>query len=104
MIQTLENFLRPYIERHPSDWSRQLPLAEFAANNAVNVATGFSPFFLNSGDHPILPTHILGEGVSTRVEAVQTMVERMKLALEETQTSLIVAQSRAREQANKSQR
>ena len=57
------------------------------------MAMGFSPFFLNSGDHPILPTHILGEGVSTRVEVVQRMVERMKIALEGAQTSLVVAQS-----------
>ena len=48
-IQTLENFLRPYVERDPQNWVKQLPLAEFAANNAVNVATGYSPFFLNFG-------------------------------------------------------
>ena len=90
------------MERHPADWSKQLALAEFAANNAVNVATGFSPFFFNSGDHPIMPTHILEKGVSTRVEAVQTMVQRMKTALEEAQTSLVVAQNRACEQANRS--
>ena len=52
MIQTLENFLRPYVERHPQTWSQYLALAEFAANNTVNVATGYSPFFLNSGDPP----------------------------------------------------
>ena len=49
MIQTLENFLRPYVERHPQTWSQYLALAEFAANNAINVATGYSPFYLNSG-------------------------------------------------------
>ena len=46
MIQTLENFLRPYIERNPQTWSRQLALVEFATNNAINVATGHTPFFL----------------------------------------------------------
>ena len=46
MIQTLENFLRPYVERHPHEWSNQLSLAEFAANNAVNMSTGYSPFYL----------------------------------------------------------
>ena len=104
MIQTLENFLRPYVARHPSAWARHLPLAEFAANNAVNVATGYTPFFLNSGDHPILPTQLLCGGASTSVEAVQTMVERMKTVLEEAQTSLVVAQRRACEQANKTRR
>ena len=87
--------MRPYVERHPTDWPRHLSLAEFAANNAVNVATGFSPFFLNSGDHPIFPTQILHGGVSSNVEAVQLMVERMKTALEEAQTSLVVTQSHA---------
>ena len=58
-IQTLENFLRPYVERDPQNWVKQLPLAEFAMNNAANVATGYSPFFFNSGDHPILPATLL---------------------------------------------
>ena len=82
-IQTLENFLRPYVERDPQHWVQQLPLAEFAANNAVNVATGYSPFFLNSGYHPILPTSVLQGHGTSRVEAVQIMVEWMKTALEE---------------------
>ena len=38
-IRTLENFLRPYVEEHPETWSTRLSLAEFAANNAINVAT-----------------------------------------------------------------
>ena len=65
MIQTLENFLRPYVERHPETWSTELALAEFAANNAVNVATGHTPFFLNSGNYPLVPSMFLhGKGVS----------------------------------------
>ena len=48
-ICMLENFLRPYIEHRPSTWTAQLPLAEFAVNNAVNVSMGFTPFYLNSG-------------------------------------------------------
>ena len=103
-IQTLENFLRPYVERDPQHWVKQLPLAEFAANNAVNAATGFSPFFLNSGDHPILPTTILQGHGTSRVEAVQQMVGRMKTALEEAQANLAHAQRRAQYQANKSRR
>ena len=75
MIQTLENFLRPYVERHPQTWSQYLALAEFAANNVVNVGVGYSPFYLNSGDHPLVPSVLMhGRGVSSKIEAVQTMV------------------------------
>ena len=53
-------------------------------NNAVNVATRYSPFYLNAGDHPLVPSTLMhGRGVSSGVEAMQTMVDRMKTALEE---------------------
>ena len=58
-IRVLENFLRPYIEHRPSTWTAQLPLAEFVANNAVNISIGLTPFYLNSGQHPIIPTMLL---------------------------------------------
>ena len=53
--RVMENFLRPYVERTPHTWVQQLPLAEFAANNAISVSIGFSPFYLNVGIHPTLP-------------------------------------------------
>ena len=40
MIQTLENFLRPYVERHSQTWIQYLALAEFATNNTINMGTG----------------------------------------------------------------
>ena len=50
-IRTLENFLRPYVEEHPEEWSTYLPLAEFAVRNAINVLTGYSPFYLMYGQN-----------------------------------------------------
>ena len=61
-IRVLENFLRLYVEHRPSTWVDQLPLAEFAANNAVNVNTGYSPFYLNQGSHPLVPNTLLAKG------------------------------------------
>ena len=105
MIQTMENFLRPYVERRPTGWSQHFALAEFAANNAINVAIGYTPFFLNSGDHPIVLSILLfGRDVSSHVEAVQTMVDRMKTALEEAQANLSVAANRAKAYADASRR
>ena len=38
------------------DWDRQLPLAEFAINNADSVlGDGLTPFFIDRGAHPRLP-------------------------------------------------
>ena len=48
-------------------------LAEFAANNAVNVATGYSPFYLNTGDHPLVPSALMhGAGVAGPVYTLFT--------------------------------
>ena len=63
MIRTLENFLRPYVERNPSCWVKQLPLAEFAANNAVNASTGYTPFYLKAGQDPAVPMSLLESSV-----------------------------------------
>ena len=103
MIQTMENFLRPYVERRPASWSQHLAVARFAVNNVINVATGYTPFFLNFGDYPIVLSILLhGRDGSSHVEAVQTMVDRMKTALEEAQANLSVAANWAKAYANAS--
>ena len=43
-------------------------------------------------------------GVSSKSEAVQTMVDQMKTALEEAQANLTVAQSQAKSQVDRSRR
>jgi len=50
--QTLEQYLRIYCDYQQSNWSRLLPLAEFAYNHAPSATTGLSPFFANKGYHP----------------------------------------------------
>ena len=105
MIQTMENFLRPYVERRFGGWSQHLALAEFVANNAVNVPTAYTPFFLNSGDHPIVLSILLHcRDVSSHIEVVQTMVDRMKTALEEAQVNLSIAVNWGKAYANVSRR
>ena len=101
MTQTMDNFLRPYVEKRPTGWSQHLALAKCVANNAVNVATDYTPFFLNSCDHPIIPSILLhGRDVSSHVEAMQTMVNQMKTALEEAQANLSIVANWAKAHAN----
>jgi hypothetical protein len=47
--------LRAYCLDCPEDWDAKLRAAEFAYNNSVHASTGFSPFFLNYGQHPRTP-------------------------------------------------
>ncbi|KAL5513317.1 hypothetical protein ACEPAH_3716 [Sanghuangporus vaninii] len=51
--QELEQYLRLYVNHRQSDWADWLALAEFAYNNREHSATKLSPFFVNSGVHPV---------------------------------------------------
>ncbi|POM63906.1 LOW QUALITY PROTEIN: Pol protein, partial [Phytophthora palmivora] len=44
----------------PRSWSDQLPMVEFALNNAVHASTGFTPFYLNGLRHPQVPLTLRG--------------------------------------------
>ncbi|KAL7281621.1 hypothetical protein ACG7TL_004938 [Trametes sanguinea] len=50
--QTLEQFLRCYVDYQKANWSKLLSAAEFAYNNAAHEGTKESPFFLEYGRHP----------------------------------------------------
>ena len=81
-IRVLENFQWVYVEHRPSTWVSQLPLAEFLVNNAVNVSTRYSPFYLNQGNHPLVPNTLLAKREpKVSNEAFKEALERMKAAL-----------------------
>ena len=49
--QTLEQYLRTFINYDQDDWNQLLPLAEYAYNNSVTAPTKMSPFYANYGYH-----------------------------------------------------
>ena len=104
VIRTLENFLRPFVERNPTSWVKQLPLAEFAANNAVNASTGYTPFYLEAGQDPTVPMSLLDSTVHTRNQAVNDMVDRMKVGLRSARENIHTAQERMKRAVDKSRR
>ena len=74
--RTLEEALRAYVNLNHDDWDRQLPLLEFAVNNAKSSSTEQSPFSLNYGEHPRMPIDIIvGD---SNVEEVHQVLERMQ--------------------------
>ena len=56
MNKVLEDMIRHYISPQQDNWDELLPMAEFAINNAYQESTGDTPFYLNFGKHPRLPT------------------------------------------------
>ncbi len=104
-IRVLENFLRPYVERYPSSWSRQLSIAEFVANNSVNASTGYSPFYLNTGMHPQVPHSLLiSSPPQSANQSVQETMRRLHEAIGLAKAHLQSAQRRMKTRADKSRR
>ncbi|POM58256.1 Pol protein [Phytophthora palmivora] len=58
--RVLEDTLRSICSKAPRSWSDQLPMVEFALNNAVQASTGFPPFYLNGLRHPQVPLTLRG--------------------------------------------
>jgi hypothetical protein len=50
--QTLEQYLRHYVNYQQDDWVKWLPLAQFAYNSQATETTKCSPFFANYGFEP----------------------------------------------------
>ena len=49
--QVLEQYLKCYVSNHQDDWVKWIKMAQFAYNNQDHSATGYSPFFVNFGQH-----------------------------------------------------
>ena len=56
--RTLEEMLRATVSFNQRDWDLHLTAAEIAFNNSIHASTGFSPYYLNSGQQIYLPLDI----------------------------------------------
>jgi len=55
MNVTLEQVLRAHTAQLSEEWDKTLCMVEFAMNNSMHAGLKHTPFFLNSGQHPITP-------------------------------------------------
>ena len=53
--RTLEEMLRAYVNFQHTDWDEHLSHLEIAYNNSKQASTGYTPFYLNSGQEIHLP-------------------------------------------------
>src|SRR6266436_191409 len=83
--QEIEVYLRVFMSHRQDDWADWLLLAEFAYNNKVHSATHWTPFELDTGQHP----HLGVEPMRTStVEAVDAFTRQLGHAQEEAKAAL----------------
>jgi len=90
MNRTLEDVIRHYISFHHDDWDEHLTAAEIAINNSEAQSTGFSPYFINYGKHPLFPmTSILpttpNDSVAKALSQIRDNIEAAKVSIAQAQ-------------------
>jgi hypothetical protein len=85
--QTLEQYLRSYVNHQQDDWVDWLPMAEFAYNNSAQATTGLSPFQANTGRCPNATFDFAAcerevPGARAHVANMEELWERMRVRLE----------------------
>ena len=108
--RTVEEFLRHFINPKMDNWDELLPLCEFAINNSKHESTKFTPFYLNSGQHPLNPLTIVrpgdrrsrlsGRRGNSRLPAVEAFVKNISEAVHQAKVNLKQAQDRQKAYAD----
>jgi hypothetical protein len=83
MNQTLEQYLRTYINYQQDDWVALLLMAEFAINSVTASATGVSLFFANYGYQPVIyrklrPTSVVSQAASLEIDKLKSLHQQLK--------------------------
>jgi hypothetical protein len=102
--RTLEENLRAYVNVKHNDWDSHLPIVEFAYNNAVNSSTGFTPFYLNYGFHPRLPSNLPSAIQDCTTPQATAFLARLDEDLQVAKTNLKSAQDRQKQAADRHRR
>ena len=87
MNQTLEHYLRCFIDAQQKLWPSLLRTAEFACNNAVNSTTSLSPFQALLGFNPNFQIRDGDVRVEKEAPAAQHRFEKLNELREKLQTS-----------------
>src|SRR6266481_3664797 len=85
MNQEIEVYLWVFVSHQQDDWADWLLLAEFAYNNKVHTATCWTPFKLDTGQHP----HLGVEPMRTStIEAADAFAQQLDCTQEEAKATL----------------
>ena len=101
MNRTMEEMLRHFITPMKGDWTRALPMLEFAYyNNSMHTATQSTPFRMYTGLDPLHPASGPADR-NYRVPAAELFVRDMESELKRAKKCLADYQSRMKNSADK---
>jgi Integrase zinc binding domain/Chromo (CHRromatin Organisation MOdifier) domain len=104
MNQTIETYLRMFVNYAQDNWEELLPLAELAINNRTATATKVSPFFLEHGYHaePLDIQHNLSykDDPKSPIQKADAIVQKMKDVREWAQSAMATAQQTMEDYTN----
>ena len=99
--QTLEQHLRCYATAAMDSWAEDLPIAQFAYNNATHASTGTSPFQATIGYSPSLS---IGPTLQKHVPAATEMAVHIKAIHKQVQATLTKSIQAYKKAADKNRR
>ena len=73
------------------DWDNLLPLVEFCIDSQPNRSTGYSPFYLTYGFHPVTLIDLIHETDCSSVESVTRFAQRLRGTYKRAQEHLHTA-------------
>jgi transposase InsO family protein len=81
--RTVEDMLSPFVNQRLDNWADLLPAAEFAYNSSVQASTGYTPFYLNYGQHPASAAALAAGNVTRAKDAnANVFVQRLRETLD----------------------
>ena len=95
--------LKAYVRADQTDWDLSIPNVEFAYNTALHSATGMTPFFLNYGKQPYVPSTLFQPPPSNH-PAVSEFIQQLQQSTQQARQQIIKAQHRAQHTANSKRR
>ena len=75
--RSIEEMLRAYVGKRQNDWDERLGMVEFVYNNFVHSSSGYTPFYLCYGRHPVSPVNLVSQ-VESRNEAIDSFLQQLE--------------------------
>ena len=102
-VKTVIEMLRCFVNLNQDNWPRLIDLMEIAYNNSIQASTGHTPFYLDLGYHPRLPS-TLPTASPLRSASAEERRALWEATLLDAQLSLEHAQALQSRYSNKSRR